>query len=403
MSDSAVTAAEVDPAGGVSPWSRDPDDPIEPAPALTRLRTEDPVTEINWQFQDQPLGAMWMATRHADVRALLSSPHTRVSMDRGESAMAQPGWLPALDPPDHTRIRRMLTREFSAKRMAALRPRVEQIATALLDQMRAAGPAADLVEAFALPVASQVICELLGVPYADRDDFQRRSAVFTDSAAGPEQQRENSAAMFAYMADLIARHRADPGPDILGTLISEHAGNISDDELLGIGSILLIAGHETTAHTIALGALLLIRHPDQLALVRDDPAVRDTAVEEVLRYTSVASTGSPRLLTEDLTIGDRTLPAGSMAVVSLPAANRDTEVFPDADVFDVTRRSNPHAAFGHGIHQCVGQALARQELAVTLPALLTALPGLRLADPQAKPRFRNSPINGLEELPVTWG
>ncbi|MEV4642014.1 cytochrome P450 [Actinoplanes sp. NPDC049548] len=392
-----------DPVASVSPWSRDPADPIDPAPAFARLREKEPVTGIRWQFQDQPLGTMWMVTRHADVCALLSSRHTRVSLDRGESAMTQPGWLPALDPPDHTRIRRMLTRELSAKRMAALRPRVEAIVAGLLNDLPAAGPPVDLVSAFALPVASQVICELLGVPYADRADFERRSAVFTDTTAGPEQQQQNSREMFGYMADLIARHRNDPGPGILGALIRDHDENLTDEELQGIGTILLIAGHETTAHTISLGTLLLIRHPDQLALVRDDPAVLDTAVEEILRFTSVASTGSPRLLTEDITVGGRTVSAGAMAVVSYPSANRDTDALPDADVFDVTRSPNPHLAFGHGIHLCVGQALARLELAVVFPALLKKLPNLRLVNPDAELQFRNSPINGLQELAVTWG
>jgi cytochrome P450 len=398
MSDGAPTATPL-PA----PWSRDPADPIDPAPEFARLRAEEPIVEIRWDFQDQPLGEMWMLTRYQDVREVLGSPHTSVTLDWGESAMKQPGWLPALDPPDHTRIRRMLTREFSAKRMATMRPRVEEIVASLLDDMLAAGPPADLVSAFAGPVTSQVICELLGVPYEDRADFQRRSEVFTDTSAGPERQAENSREMFAYMAELVARHRVDPGPDILGMLIRDHEENLTDEELLGIGSILLIAGHETTANTIGLGALLLVRHPEQLALVRDDPTVGRTAVEEILRFTSVASSGLPRRVTEDITIGGRTIAAGEKVVVSLPSANRDTDVLPDADVFDVTRTPGPHMAFGHGIHLCVGQALARMELSVAVPALANALPNVRLGDPEAELTFKDSPINGLQELPIVWG
>ena len=192
---------------------------------------------------------------------MLSSPHTSNAFERGGSAVGQPGFLLSLDPPDHTRIRRMLTREFSVKRMTALRPRVEEIVTTSLDDMLVAGPPADLMQSFALPVPSLVICELLGVPYEDRADFQRRSDVLLDPAAGPERQRENTRETNEYMADLVARHRKDPGEDILGMLIREHPDDVSDEELVGIGNILLIAGHETTANTLGLGTLLLSQHP----------------------------------------------------------------------------------------------------------------------------------------------
>jgi cytochrome P450 len=384
--------------------NRDSAQPIEPAPEFARLRAENPVVKVRRQFPSGATMTMWMITRHADVREVLGSRHTSNSFERSGSAIAQPGFLLSLDPPDHTRIRRMLTREFSVKRMNALRPRVEEIVTTSLDDMVAAGPPADLMQAFALPVPSLVICELLGVPYEDRADFQRRSDVLMDPAAGPDRQRDNNREMNEYMTELVARHRKDPGEDILGMLIKEHREDVSDDELVGIGNILLIAGHETTANTIGLGTLLLTQHPEQLALVRDDPTVLRTAVEEILRFLSIVQSGSPRVVTEDITIGGQAIAAGEMVVVALPSANRDTDFLPDADVFDVRRAPGPHLTFGHGIHQCLGQQLARMEMSVAFPALLNRLPDLRIAAQVSDLTFRsNGPVNGVRTLPVAWG
>jgi len=384
--------------------NRDPAHPINPAPEFARLRAEKPVMKIQRTMPTGQLMSMWMITKYADVREVLGSPHTSNAFARGESAPAQPGFLLSLDPPDHTRIRRMLTREFSVKRMTALRPRVEEIVTTFLDDMVAAGPPADLMHAFALPVPSLVICELLGVPYEDRADFQRRSDVLLEPNSSAEQRRANAREMNGYMADLVARHRKDPGADILGMLIREHHDNVSDEELVGIGNILLIAGHETTANTIGLGTLLLTQHPDQLAMVRDDPTVLRTAVEEILRFLSIVHTGSPRVVTEDITIGGETIAAGEMVTVSLPSANRDADFLADADVFDVRRVPGPHLTFGHGIHQCLGQQLARMEMSVAFPAMLNRLPNLRLTASESELTFRpNAPVNGVRALPITWG
>jgi len=308
-----------------------------------------------------------------------------------------------MDPPDHTRLRRMLNREFTVRRVNAMRPRVAGIVDGFLEHMERTGQPADLMRAFALPVPSLVICELLGVPYADRADFQRRSDILLSSAGSPQSQDDNAREMNDYMVGLIAEHRRNPGEDILGTLIREHAADVTDDELVGIGNILLIAGHETTANTIGLGTLLLLQHPDQLALVRDDPTVLRTAIEEILRHLSIVQSGSPRLVTEDITIGGQPISAGEMVVVALPSANRDPAFLADADRFDVTRAPGAHVAFGHGIHQCLGQQLARMEMAVALPALLRRFPGLRLDGPQEALRFRDQgPVNGVRALPLSW-
>ena len=383
--------------------NRDIQDPINPAPELTRIRTEKPVFGITRRLPTGASMSMWLITKYADVRDLLSSRDTSNSLGRSDSAAAQPGFLVSLDPPDHTRIRRMLAGQFSMRRLTAMRPYVEQITARFLDQMEAAGPPIDLMQAFALPLPSLVICELLGVPFEDQADFQRRSDTMLDVSVTPQQQADNTREMNAYMQSLVNRHRRDPGDDILGMLIRDHSDDLTDEELVGIGNILLVAGHETTANTIGLGTLLLLQHPDQLALVRDDPKMITSAVEEILRYLSIVHSGTPRIILKDMIIGDQQIQAGDIAMVSLPSANRDPDFMPDPDVFDVTRQPQAHLTFGHGIHQCIGQQLARLEMSVALPALLQRFPTLSLAASPADLSFRgDGPVNGVRELPVRW-
>ena len=382
---------------------RDPHDPINPAPELARIRSEQPVFGVRRALPASGSLTMWLITKYADARELLASRDTSNSLGRVGSAAAQPGFLVSLDPPDHTRIRRMLTAQFSMRRLTTMRPYVEEITTKFLDQMEATGPPADLMEAFALPLPSLVICELLGVPFEDQHEFQRRSDIMLDASATRQQQAQNTHEMNAYMQSLVDRHREDPGDDILGMLIRDHAAELTDEELVGIGNILLVAGHETTSNTIGLGTLLLLQYPDQLALVRDDPEMITGAVEEILRYLSIVHTGTPRIILKDMIIGDETLEAGDVAMVSLPSANRDANFLADPDVFDVTRQPQAHLTFGHGIHQCLGQQLARLEMSVAFPALLQRFPTLSLAAPVSDLTFRgDGPVNGVRELPVRW-
>jgi cytochrome P450 len=248
---------------------RDPRDPINPAPELARIRSEQPVFGVGRPLPTGGSLTMWLITKYADARDLLSSRDTSNSLGRSQSAAAQPGFLASLDPPDHTRIRRMLTGQFSMRRLTAMRPHIEEITRQFLDQMEATGPPVDLMQAFALPLPSLVICDLLGVPFEDQAEFQRRSDTMLDVSVSPQQQAENTREMNAYMASLVNRHRQHQGDDILGMLIRDHADDLTDEELIGIGNILLVAGHETTSNTLGLGTLLLLQHPDQLALVRD--------------------------------------------------------------------------------------------------------------------------------------
>ena len=382
---------------------RDPEDPINPAPEFARIRSEQPVFGVRRPLPNGDFLTMWLITKYADARELLSSRETSNSLGRSESAASQPGFLLSLDPPDHTRIRRMLTGQFSMRRLAAMRPYIEEITTKFLDEMEAAGSPVDLMQAFALPLPSLVICELLGVPFEDQPEFQRRSDTMLDVFVTPEQQAQNTLEMNAYMQSLVNRHRRDPGDDILGMLIRDHADELTDEELLGIGNILLVAGHETTANTIGLGTLLLLQHPHQLSLVRDDPEVITSAVEEILRYLTIVHTGTPRIILQDMIIGGQTIQAGDIATLSLPSANRDADFMTDPDVFDVTRQPQAHLTFGHGIHQCLGQQLARLEMSVALPALLRRFPNLSLAASVADLTFRgDGPVNGVRELPVSW-
>jgi len=385
------------------PSHRDPHNPINPAPELARIRSEQPVFGVRRHLPRGGSLTMWLITKYADARELLSSRDTSNSLGRSESAAAQPGFLVSLDPPDHTRIRRMLTGQFSMRRLTAMRPYIEQITTKLLDQMEAGGPPVDLMQAFALPLPSLVICELLGVPFEDQADFQRRSDTMLDVSVTSKQQAQNTLEMNAYMQSLVNRHRQNPGDDILGMLIRDHADELTDEELVGIGNILLVAGHETTANTIGLGTLLLLQHPDQFALIRDDPEMITSAVEEILRYLTIVDTGTPRIILKDMIIGDQLIQAGDVAMVSLPSANRDVDFMADPDLFDVTRQPQAHLTFGHGIHQCLGQQLARLEMSVALPALLQRFPTLSLAASVTELTFRgDGPVNGVRELPVTW-
>ena len=323
------------------------------------------------------------------------------------AAKLRAGMLLAQDPPDHTRLRRMLTGEFTVRRIKGLEPRITEIVEEHLDRMEQLGPPLDLVEHFALAIPSLVICELLGVPYADREAFQHRAARTIDLTLPEAERRQVTDASREYMHALVQQHRADPGEDLLSRLVVRHASSgdpdeLSDDELVGIGNLLLIAGHETTSNMLALGTLALLRRPDQLAVVRDDPEAVPGAVEELLRYLSVVHTALPRVVTGDVVLGGTTVTDGDLVTVSLPSANRDPEVADRGDDLDLTRPATNHVAFGHGIHHCLGAPLARAEMQIAFPALFRRFPGLALV-PDRPPAYREQTfIYGLTELPVTW-
>jgi cytochrome P450 len=352
-----------------------------------------------------------LVTRYADVREVLGDAERfsnavvpPMPLPDGESdADRRAGQLLLQDPPEHTRLRRLLTGEFTVRRIRRLEPRIAEIVDDHLDAMAAAGPPAELVSAFALPVPSLVICELLGVPYADRDEFQGRAARQLDVSRPLEERGRLAMEGRAYMGDLVDRARTEPGDDMLGMLVREHGDDLTRNELIGIASLLLIAGHETTANMLGLGTLALLRAPDQLALVRDHPDAVAPAIEELLRFLSVVHSGIPRTVRHDTTVGDTPVSAGDLLVLSLPAANRDPAAVDHPDDLDVTRAIAPHVAFGHGVHHCLGAPLARAEMAVAFPALFRRFPTLALGTPYEEIEFRSATVvHGLRALPVAW-
>jgi len=339
------------------------------------------------------------------VREILGD-HGHFSTDQRFGARRQsrgPGNLLTCDPPEHTRLRKVLSPEFTVKRIRRLEPRVAEIVTAHLDLLERSGSPADLVRDFARPVPLAALAELLGVPRDDRDEFGRRVRAHLDQGRRDPGRGGMGSSLHAYLASLVARQRRDPDEEFLGTLVREHGGDLSDAELTGIALLLLLAGLDNVAGMIGLGVLLLLEHPDQLALLRDEPAATDRGIEEMLRYLSVTHAPTPRVAVADVTVAGRTIAAGERVICSIPAANRDTALGEAPDRFDVTRTAASHVAFGHGIHHCLGAPLARLELRIAIPALLRRFPGLRLDIAAADVQFRPlTPAYGLRALPVAW-
>lgn len=371
---------------------------FDPTPQLGEIRDGAGVITVVNAFGM----TVYLITRHDDVKAALSD-HERFSNARPEFAEARTGNLLGLDPPDHTRLRRMLTGEFTMRRMKRLEPRIVEIVDAQLDAMAAAGSPADLVEGFALPIPSLVICELLGVPYSDRDDFQRRSARQLDLSIPMAERVELQEQSRDYMQTLVTGARSDPRDDMLGMLVREHGAELTDTELVGIAGLLLLAGHETTSNMLGLGTLALLRHPDQLAAVRDDPDAVAPAVEELLRWLSIVHSAIPRITTTAVEVAGVTIPAGELVLVSLASGNRDPALVDHPETLDITRGALGHLAFGHGVHHCLGAPLARMEMRIAFPALLRRFPRLALAEPFEQVDFRSFHfIYGLRSLEVSW-
>jgi cytochrome P450 len=384
-------------------------DPIE---ELADVRDGDGVTRVMTPFGM----SAYLVTRYDDVREVLadstrfSNAATRQTRPPGMADVSdeeleelRAGQMLAFDPPDHTRLRKMLTSEFTVRRMRRLEPRIIEIVDDALGDLERAGKPGDLVSTFALPVPSLVICELLGVPYDDRAEFQHRTGRLLDVSLPVEQRMALQRESREYMAGLVAQAQAAPGEDMLGMLVRTHGHDLSTAELVGIASLLLVAGHETTSNMLGLGTLALLRHPEQLALVRDDPAAVEPAVEELLRWLSIVHSGVPRTTTTEVELAGHTIPAGEQLVLALPAANRDPALTDHPERLDVTREVARHVAFGHGVHHCLGAPLARMEMKVAFPALLRRFPDLALAVPYEEIGFRAfHVVYGLHALPVTW-
>lgn len=361
--------------------------------------------------------AAWVVTGYAEARELLADPRLSASPHTPGFPTADPDAPPLdgivasilrMDPPEHTRLRRMFTSEFTWRRMATLRPRIAALVTGVLDDLESArthSDPVDLVELVALPLPSLVICELLGVPYADHAYFQRLSNAMLDTSQPLVRRRPHLIALTDYLLDLIEDKRSAPDESLLArmALPAGDAPRPTTAELGASAALLLLAGHETTANMIGLSVLVLADRQDLRARLLDSTAAAEALIEELLRYLSVVQNGIPRVATEDMRVGPALIRAGDGVLVMLGPANRDEVAFADPDVLDGAREPHPHLAFGHGPHHCLGQPLARLELRLVLPDLFRRFPGLRPAAPASAPRFRtHQAIYGLEALPVTW-
>jgi cytochrome P450 len=389
----------------------DPAFVADPYPTYHRLRAEDPV-------HHSPLG-FWVLTRYPDVMAMLRDP--RLTKEpiaafvaaRFGMAVPPPGLGLSMldrDPPDHTRLRGLVSKAFTPKALESLRPGIQQIVDDLLADVAGKGQM-DLIEEFAYPLPVRVICEMLGVPVKDHERFKAwgldiargLDAIMLppDSEVG-QRSVAGRRGLAEYFRELIAERRAAPRDDMLSALIvAEEAGDkLNEEELLATCILLLVAGHETTVNLIGNGTLALLRHPDQLQKLRENPGLIVTAVEELLRFDGPVQR-TARIPSEDITIGGRTIPKGEMVMPFLGAADRDPAQFPDPDRLDIMRADNRHIAFGMGIHFCLGAPLARMEGQIAINTLLARLPKLALATD--RPQFRQSlTLRGLQVLPVSF-
>jgi cytochrome P450 len=385
--------------------------PFDPPIQITRLRDARPVSPMI--FPDGHEG--WLVTGYDAVRQLMADTRFSSRLDIGvihipfespgmpvatEPSPQPPGMFIAMDPPDHTRLRKRLIGAFTVKRMKQLEEHINDITERQLDHLASLTPPVDLVAEFALPVPSLVICELLGVPYADRETFQTNSAQFLVRDQLLEEKIAAYGALTTYLAELVTRKRAEPGEDILSDLARHD--DLTIEELTGAAFLLLLAGHETTANMLALGTFALLEHPEQLAELRADPELLPDAVEELLRYLSIADIFY-RYATEDIELGGETIAKGSTVVVSLLAANHDPQRFDNPDTLDIHRKARGHLSFGHGIHQCLGQQLARIEMRAGFGGLSRRFPTLELAVPAGEVKLKTDMnIYGVHGLPVTW-
>jgi cytochrome P450 len=394
----------------------DSDLPVFPSPITHGLDVEFP-----GRRPDQPVtpvrlatgGRAYLVTRYDDVKRVETDPvFSRAAIARPESAsLYEMGRIPDLllnmDPPEHTRIRRLVARAFTTRAVQQLRPSAQRIADELIDVMLAQGPPVDFVTAFAEPLSALVISELLGVPGEDRDELRRWVDVtMSYSRHTPEEMAQAYDWLMSYLGRLIASKRDTPGEDLVSGLVTvlDETERLTESELRYTLFILIAGGYETVASVLASSILVLHDHPDQLALLRDKPELLPGAIEEILRYIPVTLASLERVALADVELSGFTVPAGATVVPMINIANRDPALTNQPDRFDVTREPVPHLSFGHGVHHCVGAPLARMELQVAYQTLLRRLPELRPveSDPSALRWKAGVGTIGLVELPVTW-
>lgn len=388
-------------------WPLQKTHPFTNPPEYARLREQQPIASFS--MPDGRTG--WLITEHADVQQILLDP--RVTSDRTKPSYPVAPIPPELvkeldmslvwmDPPVHTERRAMLIPEFTVKRVQAMRPRIEKIVDHYLDRMTDGKNSADLMTEFALPVPSHIICELLGVPEEHLGFVQdlARSMISADDQEIFTANRK----LLDFMGEVVAEKESNPTDDLFGRLIAKNAETqlLDRDDMVAIAKLLLLAGHETSANMISLGAVALLQNPEQRALLDNDPSLLPSAVEELLRYCSITDYLPARGATEDIELGDVTISGGDAIMPLCGSGNHDESVYSDPGTLDITRRARNHLGFGHGPHQCLGQNLARAELEIAYGALLSRLPNLELAAPVEELEFKDRPPFGLASVPVRW-
>jgi cytochrome P450 len=383
--------------------------PLDPPAELRELRAE-PVVQVTLPSGD----TAWLVTRYKDVRALLADPRLSRNLNRpGAARISKNNRLfqdPKMDPdpPEHTRIRRLVMRALTATRVERLRPRVQQITDELVDRMAERTPPVDLNETLAFPLPIRVVCELIGVPAEDQDRFRGWTQAFLSISGLTSDEIERSMTeLDDYMRALIAAKRDEPGDDLISAMIAvrdQEDGRLSEYELHWWSRLLVLVGFETTAVQLGACVAMLLSRPDQLKLLRDDPGLMPAAIEELLRWKLVGSSVTMlRYATEDIEVGGVVIPAGSSVIPGADFANQDDGVFDRPEVFDITRTDNPHLTFSAGVHFCAGSSLARLELDVALSTLLRRFPGLSLAvAPHELERRADKFLENFVEIPVTW-
>ncbi|NEC91811.1 cytochrome P450 [Streptomyces sp. SID12501] len=390
------------------PYQRDPACPFDPGSALREAQRNDPVHKYRL-----PDGRdIWVVTRYDDVRQMFTdprlssalTPYTLMLPGLDDTGLkVPPGSFVNMDPPHHTRLRRMVASSFTNRRMKELAPRLERIAEDCLDAMERTGQPADFMTGFAFPFPLLAICELLGLTDEQRDAYLDLTTRATGLAATPEEAHQLLAEAQRLMSDAVAAQRATPGDGMIGMLVEEQGHDVDDEEIVGISNMHLTAGLDTVANTLGLGVLALFDNPGQLALLRDDPAVLDTAVEELMRYLSVISATGGRTATEDLELGGVTIRAGEYVVPALAVANRDPAHYDDPDRLDLTRTPAQQIGFGHGVHRCIGGAMTLMEMRIGFSAVLRRFPELRLAVPREDVVYRGyNMVHGALAIPVRW-
>ncbi|WP_343573999.1 cytochrome P450 [Mycobacterium sp.] len=353
---------------------------------------------------------VWSISRYQDIRAALVDPRLSaatlpdlVTPPEDDSA---PLIFARIDDPEHHRLRRMMTSQFTFRRCEAMRPQIQDLVDHYLDEMIDGGPPADLVRDFGLPVPSLVIALLLGVPPQDLDLFQRNTSVGLDVNSTEEQRAHGFGEMYRYIQELVTRKERAPGDDLISRLLTDYVatGHLTRDTVAVNAVIMMLAGHETTANMISLGTVALLEHPNVFELLGQtgDGTVIARAVEELLRYLSIVHAQVDRVAIEDLTIGGQLIRVGERVLMNLPAGNWDTACAAEPEKLDIERNARGHLAFGYGTHQCIGANLARVEMQVAFSTLARRLPRLRLAVPADQLKFKDADIYGMKELPVTW-